>query len=268
MNTTHRITTRHIRELKGKRKIVALTAYDYSLARLVDQAGVDLILIGDSLGMTMQGEETTVPVTLDNMIYHSRLVSRAVDHALVVADMPFASYTESVEVGYRNAVRLLQEGRVSAVKVEGGVELCPMIEKLVNTGVPVMGHLGLQPQMVLQYGGYLLQARTPEAVEKIIANAKALEQAGCFSLVLEKIPRDVAEMVTNSISIPTIGIASGPLCDGQILVLHDMLGLQPEVKFKFARRYAEVGNTIISAVEQYRDDIKNLNFPTDEESYP
>ncbi len=267
MSTIQRITTKRIRAMKGKQKIVSLTAYDYSMARLVDAAGVDMILIGDSLGMVIQGEETTIPVTLEQMIYHSKLVSRAVEHALVAADMPFASYTESVEQGYHNSVHLLQEGRVSAVKLEGGKELVPLIKKLVHSGIPVLGHLGLQPQMVLQYGGFVLQGDTPETAETILENAIALQDAGVFALVLEKVPRALAAKITDTLTIPTIGIASGPECDGQILVLYDMLGLQPEVKFKFARRYIEGGELIQNAIGRYAEDIRAVKFPNDGESY-
>lgn len=262
-----RITTRRIKAMKNQQKIVALTAYDYTSAMLVDSAGVEIILIGDSLGMVIQGEETTIPVTLDQMIYHSRLVSKAVQRALVVGDMPFASYSESVEQGYRNAVRLIQEGRVSAVKLEGGQEILPLVKKLTQFGIPVMGHIGLQPQSVLQYGGYILQGETDLASEKLLEDAIALEQAGVFSIVLEKVSRSTSKKLTNSLSIPTIGIASGVECDGQILVFHDLLGLQPNIHFKFARRYAEVGTEILKAVQQYSMDVREMKFPSEEESY-
>ncbi|MCX7834461.1 MAG: 3-methyl-2-oxobutanoate hydroxymethyltransferase [bacterium] len=260
-----RITTRRIRQMKNQQRIVALTAYDYTTAKLVDAAQVDIILIGDSLGMVIQGEETTIPVTLDQMIYHCRIVSKAVQRALVVGDMPFASYSESIEQGYRNAIRVVQDGRVSAVKLEGGFDIIPLVQKLTKFGVPVMGHIGLQPQSVLQYGGYVLQGNAEE--KTLIEEAKALEGAGAFCIVLEKVSVKTAEKITNSISIPTIGIASGPYCDGQILVFHDVLGLQPEVHYKFVRRYAEIGLLIKNAIERYANDVRESNFPSINESY-
>ncbi|MBM3325395.1 MAG: 3-methyl-2-oxobutanoate hydroxymethyltransferase [Calditrichaeota bacterium] len=248
-------------------KIVALTAYDATFARLLDQAGVDIILVGDSLGMVIQGLDTTLPVTLEETIYHTRCSAQAISRALLVADMPFMSYQASVEQAALNAGRCLKEGGAQAVKLEGGEEFAPTIHKLVAVGIPVMGHCGMQPQRVREYGGYLLQGADEVQAERIVRDAHAVASAGAFSLVLEKIPRALARRITNELRIPTIGIAAGPDCDGQILVSYDMLGLADQFKFRFVRRYIEGAELIRKAVKEYGEDIRAGKFPSDKEAF-
>ncbi len=256
-----RITVPDILESKGKRKIVSLTAYDYTTARILDEAGIDIILVGDSLSNVFQGNDTTLSVSLEEMLYHTKVVSKAVKRALVVGDMPFMSYQVSLEEGMRNAMRFLKEAGAHAVKIEGGYEVVELVRKLTSYGVPVMAHIGLMPQRVHAYGGYKL-FREKELVDV----AKALENAGAFSVVLEKVSYKLAKEITEALSIPTIGIASGPYCDGQVLVFHDMVGLTP-YRFKFARRYLEGYELFKKAVLSFIEDVRQGNFPSLEESY-
>jgi 3-methyl-2-oxobutanoate hydroxymethyltransferase len=252
---------------RSGRPIIALTAYDYATARLVDEAGMDMILIGDSLAMVVMGLESTLAVTVDEMLHHTRAVRRAVRRALVVADMPFGSYHTNAEEGLRNAVRFLKEGGAEGVKIEGGRDRAPLVKQLVSAEIPVVGHIGLTPQSVHRMGGYRVQAKTAEAVQTLRDDAQALEEAGAFALVLEGIPREVAQKITAERTIPTIGIGAGPDCDGQILVFHDLVNLTFGPPAKFVRRYGDVGKMIREAVEAYRIDVEARIFPSEEESY-
>jgi 3-methyl-2-oxobutanoate hydroxymethyltransferase len=248
------------------KKIAVLTAYDASAAALVEKAGIDVILVGDSLGMVIQGRETTLEVTLDDVIYHCRAVSRAVKRPLVVADMPFLSYHTGVDDAVRNAGRLVQQGGAAAVKLEGGTPaVCEVVARLVEVGIPVMGHLGLTPQSYHQFGGFRKQAKTPEDAETLLRQAHEIQAAGAFSLVLESIPAAVAAQVTAALDIPTIGIGAGPHCDGQVLVMHDILGLG-EYSPPFAKVYAPVGQQMIQAFENYAAEVRSGKFPPDTES--
>jgi 3-methyl-2-oxobutanoate hydroxymethyltransferase len=247
-------------------KIVCLTAYDYSFARLLDSCGVDVILVGDSAANVVYGMRTTLNIGMEEMIYHTRAVANGVQRALVVSDMPFLSYQVSQEQAVLNAGRLLQNG-AEAVKVEGAGPMLETIRRLVELGMPVMGHLGLTPQAVHKLGGYRLQARKPEEQARLLADAQALEQAGCFALVLEKIPAEVAKTVTSKLSIPTIGIGAGPDCDGQVLVLQDMLGFSSEPAFKFVKRYAEICRVVQEAVAEYIAEVRSGRFPGKEHSF-
>lgn len=263
---TGKVTVPSIRARKGSEApISVLTAYDYTMARLLDEAGVDIVLVGDSLGAVIQGEDTTIPVTLDQMIYHSACVAKGVQRALVVTDMPFMSYQVSVEKALESAFRILKEGRTSAVKVEGGVTIVDTIRRMIELDIPVMGHIGLTPQSYHRMGGYKVQGFSDG--EKLIADAKALDEAGVFSIVLEGIPNDLAAEITEIVSVPTIGIGAGPDCDGQVLVTHDLLGMQNKKAPKFVRQYAQLSSTILSAVQQYIDDVQTGAFPSDEFSY-
>ena len=248
-------------------KISWLTAYDYTTAAIVDAGGVDAILVGDSASNVAAGNLTTLPITLDEMIYHARSVARAVNHALVICDMPFGSYQVSEEDGLRNAIRIMKETGVDAVKIEGGAEIAPMIRKMVGAGIPVSGHLGLTPQSVHKFGGYGLRAKDEAEAEKLIADAKALDEAGCFCIVLEKIPAALAERVTKAVSCATIGIGAGPQCDGQVLVYADMLGMNRGFKPKFLRQYADLYEVMTNAVGRYVNDVKTADFPNETESY-
>jgi 3-methyl-2-oxobutanoate hydroxymethyltransferase len=251
---------------KGE-KIAMLTAYDYIMAGILDSIEIDAILVGDSVGMVFAGYENTIPVTMDMMIYHSRVVTRAVKRALVIGDMPFISYQTSMRDAIKNAGRFLKEGRVSAVKIEGGVEIANIAKRLVDLGIPVMGHIGLTPQSVHKFGGYKTQGKTEAGANKLKDDAKALESAGCFSIVLEKVAYKVSKEITENISIPTIGIGSGPYCDGQVLVIQDMLGLFEKVQFKFVKQYAKLSHVIKSACSEYIKDVKDKKFPTMEHSF-
>jgi 3-methyl-2-oxobutanoate hydroxymethyltransferase len=242
-------------------KIVMLTAYDATMARLLDRAGVDAILVGDSLGTVILGLDTTLPVTLDAMVHHTRAVVRGAERAFVVADMPFLTFQVSVAESVRNAGRLLQEGGAAAVKLEGGRPVVDVVKRLVDIGVPVMGHLGLQPQSVHQAGGYVKQATRPEAVDALMIDALALQDAGAFSLVLESIPADVARSVTRELAIPTIGIGAGPDCDGQILVSYDMLGLFDGFVPSFVHQYAKLGDAVVAATRDYAADVRAGRYP-------
>jgi len=249
------------------KKIVCLTAYDYPTARLLDEAGVDVILVGDSLAMVALGYDSTLPVTLDEMIHHARAVRRGTKRALLVADMPFGSYHSDTAESLRNAVRFVKEAGVEAVKVEGGERRLELIARLTEAEIPVMGHIGLTPQSVNALGGYRVQGKTTDGAEQLLRDARAVEAAGAFAIVLEAVPRELAAQITRELRIPTIGIGAGPDCDGQILVVHDMLGLTFEQTPKFARKYANIGEVISSAVRTYCEDVRSGNFPSDRESY-
>ena len=247
--------------------IVALTAYDYATARLVDEAGVDMILVGDSLAMVVMGYENTLAVTMDEMLLHTRAVRRAVRHAMVIADMPFGSYQVSTEEGIANATRFLKEAGAQAVKLEGGASRLDLVRRLTDAEIPVMAHLGLTPQSVHRMSGYRVQGKSVAAIHHLIKDALALEAAGAFAVVLEGIPSEVAQRITAALHIPTIGIGAGAHCDGQILVLHDLINLSFSPTAKFVRRYADASALITDAVQRYRDDVQGRNFPAEEESY-
>jgi 3-methyl-2-oxobutanoate hydroxymethyltransferase len=263
-----RITTHVIQELKSKgEKISALTAYDYSLARLVDAAGVEIILVGDSASNVMAGHETTLPITLDQMIYHATSVVRAVKRALVVVDLPFGSYQGNSSEALRSAIRIMKESGAHSVKMEGGLEVRESIIRVLSAGVPVMGHLGLTPQSIYKFGTYAVRAKEETEAQKLMEDAKMLENIGCFGVVLEKIPATLTKQVSETLTIPTIGIGAGPDADGQILVLHDLLGINKEFKPRFLRRYADLHGVITQAIEHYVDDVKDREFPSKEEAY-
>jgi len=251
----------------AQKKITCLTAYDYPTARIVDEAGVDVVLVGDSLGMVMLGYDSTLPVTLDEALHHTKAVRRGVQHALVVGDMPYGTYHGEIHEAIRNAMRFVKEAGAEAVKIEGGERRLELIARLTEAEIPVMGHVGLTPQSVNAMGGYRVQGKTPGAAEQLLRDARAVEAAGAFAIVLEGIPREVAAEITRSVRIPTIGIGAGPDCDGQILVLHDILGLTFQEPPKFARRYAGVSDVITQAVREYCADVQSGSFPSDAESY-
>ena len=246
--------------------ITCLTAYDYASARLVDEAGIDMVLIGDSLGMVMLGYDNTLPVTVEEMLHHTRAVRRGVKRAFLIADMPFASYQVSGDEAIRNAARFIKDG-AEAVKIEGGEKRALLVERLVDAEIPVVGHIGLTPQSLHAMGGYKVQGKSLKAVEQLMHDALALERCGVCCVVLEGIPREVAALITQEIEIPTIGIGAGPDCDGQVLVFHDVLGLTFAPPPKFVRRYADLGATITSAVQAFKSDVKSGGYPSDEESY-
>jgi 3-methyl-2-oxobutanoate hydroxymethyltransferase len=263
-----KITVPSLLEKKSLRQpITAVTAYDYASARLVDEAGLDIVLVGDSLAMVMQGHENTLAVTMDEMLLYTRGVRRAVRRALLVADMPFGSYQTDENEGIANAVRFVKESGAEAVKLEGGRERKEIVRRIVGAEIPVMGHIGLTPQSVHRMGGYKVQGKTMEAIDELRTDALALEDAGCFALVLEGVPRELARIVTDELKIPTIGIGAGPDCDGQILVLHDMMSMTFSPPAKFVRRYADVAGVMRSALEEYRHDVEARTFPSDKESY-
>lgn len=263
-----KVTVPEIMNMKQKgEKITALTAYDYSFARILDQAGVDILLVGDSLGSVIQGQESTLPVTLEEMIYHTKAVVRGRNRALVVADMPFLSFQVSLEEAKRNAGRFLQEARAEAVKIEGGVAVHQTIEAIVQMGIPVMGHVGLTPQSIHRFGGYKVQGKERKRREIILQDALAVEESGAFSIVLEGIPMDLAKEITQRLSIPTIGIGAGVNCDGQILVVHDMLGLFDKFTPKFVKRYADLGEIMTDAVKNFISDVRKENFPDEIHSF-
>jgi len=251
----------------NKKKITCLTAYDYPTARLMDEAGVDVVLVGDSVAMVVLGYESTLPLTMEESLHHTKAVRRGVQRALVVADMPFGTYQGDVNEALKNAVRFVKEAGAEAVKVEGGERRLEVIARLTEAEIPVMGHVGLTPQSVNAMGGYRVQGKTERAAEQLLRDARAVEAAGAFSIVLEGIPRELAAEITKSLRIPTIGIGAGPDCDGQILVLHDLLGLTFQEPPKFARRYANVGEMISQAVREYCADVQVGSFPSDAESY-
>jgi 3-methyl-2-oxobutanoate hydroxymethyltransferase len=263
-----KITTQTVVEMKAQgEKISMLTAYDFTMARIVDQAGIDIILVGDSASNVMAGYETTVPMTMEHMIYHASCVVRGVDRALVIADLPFMSYQVTSKEALISAGRMMKEAGAHGVKLEGGKSIINTVTKIVEAGIPVMGHLGLTPQSIYQFGTYKVRATENAEAEQLLEDAKRLEEAGCFALVLEKIPAQLAERVTSSLSIPTIGIGAGAKCDGQVLVTHDMLGLNKEFKPRFLRRYADMHTTMTDAVQQYISDIKSGEFPNENEQY-
>ncbi|GGH75220.1 MAG: 3-methyl-2-oxobutanoate hydroxymethyltransferase [Bacteroidetes bacterium] len=263
-----KITTNSVQEMKRNgEKISMLTAYDYTLARIVDAAGIDVILVGDSASNVMAGHETTLPITLDQMIYHASSVVRAIDRALVVVDLPFGSYQGNSKEALTSAIRIMKESGGHAVKLEGGTEIVDSIERILKAGIPVMGHLGLTPQSIYKFGTYTVRAKEEAEAEKLLEDAKALEEAGCFALVLEKIPRKLAKRVAESLEIPVIGIGAGPDVDGQVLVLHDMLGMTHEFHPRFLRRYLDLYDQITGAVGNYVSDVKNRDFPNEKESY-
>jgi len=251
----------------NKKKITCLTAYDYPTARLMDEAGVEVVLVGDSVAMVMLGYESTLPLTLEESLHHTKAVRRGVQRALVVADMPYGSYHGELNEALRNAMRFVKEAGAEAVKVEGGERRLELISRLTEAEIPVMGHVGLTPQSVNALGGYRVQGKTPGTAEQVLRDARAVEAAGAFAIVLEAMPRELAAEITQALHIPTIGIGAGPDCDGQILVLHDMLGLTFQDPPKFARRYANVGEIISQAVREYCADVQKGNFPADAESY-
>ncbi|MCQ2345176.1 MAG: 3-methyl-2-oxobutanoate hydroxymethyltransferase [Paludibacteraceae bacterium] len=265
---TSRMTTSKIRQMKQNgEKIAMITSYDFTLASLVDQAGVDMILVGDSASNIVCGNQYTLPITVDEMIFLTRGVVRAAQHALVVIDMPFGSYQVSEEEAVRNAIRMMKESGADAVKLEGSEEILPAVQHMIKAGVPVCAHLGLTPQSVNQFGGYGLRAKEEAEADKLLRDAQLLDKAGCFCMVLEKIPAQLAEKVTVAVSCPTIGIGAGPKCDGQVLVLHDMLGLNQGFKPKFLRHFAELADEVKSAVGDYVMAVRDQSFPNAEESY-
>ncbi|MFQ5579363.1 MAG: 3-methyl-2-oxobutanoate hydroxymethyltransferase [Nitrospiria bacterium] len=263
-----RVTVPLIQKKKEKgEKISVLTAYDFSFAKLVDEAGIDMILVGDSLGTVVQGEANTLPVTMEQMLYHTRMVARAVKRALVVGDMPFMSYQIGIDETIKNAGRFLKEAGAAAVKLEGGAVVADRIAALIRYDIPVMGHIGLTPQSIHRMGGYKVQGKIPSQAKQLIADAKALETAGAFSLVLEGMPTTVAQEIRAVLRIPTIGIGAGPHCDGQVLVLHDLLGLMTHFQPKFVRRYADLSSIASEAFRHYKTDVESGKFPTEEEGY-
>lgn len=263
-----KVTTHTLQEMKRVgENITMLTSYDYSLARLVDSAGIDVILVGDSASNVMAGNDTTVPITLEHMIYHAQCVVNGVDRALVVVDMPFGTYQGDTKLALKSAIRIMKESAGHAVKLEGGAEITDSIKRILTAGIPVMGHLGLTPQSIYKFGTYGVRAKGDEEAERLISDALELQESGCFAIVLEKIPADLAKMVSDRLDIPTIGIGAGPHCDGQVLVLHDMLGITKDFSPRFLRRYADLGDAVDNAVKQYITDVRSGDFPNDEESY-
>lgn len=262
-----KITASTLQEMKDRsEKITMLTAYDYPTARLLDEAEIDCILVGDSLGNVILGYDNTLPVKMGEMLHHTRAVTRGVEHSLVIGDMPFLAHKTGNERAVQNAGRFIQEADAEAVKIEGGSESLEQIEKIVNSGIPVMGHLGLTPQRILQFGGYRVQGKSPAKAQKILEDALKLEKAGVFSIVLESIPQELAKMITEKIDIPTIGIGAGPHCDGQVLVLHDILGLS-ELSPKFVKQYEDLSSPLKNAVKSFRKEVKESDFPTSKHSY-
>ena len=262
-----RVSSQNIFNRKGKKRISVLTAYDYPLARLVDEAGLDIVLVGDSLGMVVFGEETTLRVTMDEMVRHTRAVSRAVRRALIVSDMPYRSYL-TPSLALKNARRLIRNGKAQAVKLEGGsASICQIVRFLRKHHVAVMGHIGLLPQSVRKLGGYKVQGRSEKEADRLLKEAQALEQAGVFSMVLECIPARLAQRITRAVGVPTIGIGAGLFCDGQVLVLHDLLGLYDKIQPKFVRRFATLRTPILKALRDYKKSVENKSFPSLEESF-
>ena len=263
-----KITVPHIVKMKQRgEKITCLTAYDYSFARILDEAGVEMLLVGDSLGCVVQGRANTLAVTMDEMIYHTRLVTRGRKRALVIGDMPFMSYQVGKDDALRNAGRFFQEAGAEAIKLEGGVAVQESIRAIVDAGMPVMGHIGLTPQSVHQFGGYKIQGRDKERREAVLGDAVAVEEAGAFAVVLEGIPQDLASEISQRLAIPTIGIGAGLQCDGQVLVIHDMLGLFDDFMPKFVKRYADVKQTMLGAVKEFVSEVKERKFPAEEHSF-
>ncbi len=274
MSTTHdeqttpsKLTTQAIRARKGGKKLSMLSLYDFPFARLAQEAGIDILLVGDSLGMVVHGFDSTVPVTMDDVVYHARAVRRGAPRTHVVADLPFLTYHIDTPRAVENAGRLVQEGGADSVKLEGGREVAERIEAIVRAGIPVMGHVGLTPQSVGALGGFKVQGRDEASARKILDDARAVADAGAFAIVVEVVPAELGALITERVSIPTIGIGAGPSCDGQVLVAHDMLGLQERIIGRFAKIYAEVGEQIRSAFAAYKDEIESGEFPGEEHSY-
>jgi len=263
-----RVTISQVKEMKQKgEKITVLTAYDYSTAKIVDEVGVPLIVVGDSLGMVVLGYESTIPVTMDEMIHHTKTVVRGTKRAMVIGDMPFMTYHVSMEDALRNAARFIQEAGAQAVKLEGGVTVAEKIKHIVDCGIPVMGHIGLTPQSIHQFGGYKVQGRSPEAAARLLQDAKAVEEAGAFAVVLETVPTPLATLISQKIGIPTIGIGGGPGCDGQVQVINDVLGSFTDFVPKHAKQYAKVADIVRNAVSQYYSEVTAGTFPTDQQSF-
>ncbi|MCC8038069.1 MAG: 3-methyl-2-oxobutanoate hydroxymethyltransferase [Bacteroidales bacterium] len=268
VDNKRKVTTRRLAEMKQRgEKIAMLTAYDYSMARLVDQAGMDVILVGDSASNVMAGHITTLPITLDQMIYHAQCVTRGVERALVVVDLPFGSYQGNSKEALASAIRIMKESGAEAVKMEGGAEIRESIERILSAGIPVMGHLGLTPQSINKFGTYNVRAKEEAEAQKLIEDARMLDEIGCFALVLEKIPAALAVRVAREVSIPVIGIGAGGGCDGQVLVLQDMLGVTQGFQPRFLRRYADLATTITGAISHYVEDVKSQDFPNEKEQY-
>jgi 3-methyl-2-oxobutanoate hydroxymethyltransferase len=267
-NDVKRITTHTVQKMKASgKKISMLTAYDYSFARIIDAAGIDVILVGDSASNVMAGHETTLPITLDHMIYHAQSVIRGAKRCLVVVDLPFGSYQSNSDIALASAIRIMKETGAHAIKLEGGEEVLDSVKRIISAGIPVMAHLGLTPQSIYKFGTYNVRAKEEAEANKLRQDAKLLEEAGCFAVVLEKIPAALAKEVSASLHIPTIGIGAGPHCDGQVLVMHDMLGINTEFKPRFLRQYLDMHQQVTKAVQQYISDVKSSDFPSEAESY-
>jgi 3-methyl-2-oxobutanoate hydroxymethyltransferase len=267
-NEIKRVTTHQLQEMKNRgEKIAMLTAYDFSIGKILDSAGVDVLLVGDSASNVIAGHETTLPITLDQMIYHASSVIRGVKRALVVVDLPFGSYQGNSSEALRSAIRIMKESGAHAIKMEGGIEIKESILRILSAGVPVMGHLGLTPQSIYKFGTYAVRAKEEDEADKLLEDAKVLQDCGCFGLVLEKIPAKLAERVSKTLQIPIIGIGAGPFVDGQVLVTHDMLGITTEFKPRFLRRYADLSSIMNKAVKNYIKDVKDKDFPNKEELY-
>lgn len=263
-----KVTTHVLQDMKvRKEKIAMLTGYDFTLAKIIDAAGIDIILVGDSASNVMAGHSTTLPITLDQMIYHAASVVRAIERALVVVDLPFGSYQGNSKVALDSTIRIMKESGAHAVKLEGGSEIKESIERIISAGVPVMGHLGLTPQSIYKFGTYTVRAKEEAEAQKLLEDAVQLQESGCFALVLEKIPAELAKKVSETVQIPVIGIGAGPHCDGQVLVLHDMLGLTKDFHPRFLRRYLNLYEEIEGAVQQYIKDVKAVDFPNEKEQY-
>lgn len=263
-----KVTTHTLKRMKDAgEKIAMITAYDFSFAKLFDAGGIDVILVGDSASNVMAGHETTLPITLDQMIYHAQGVVRGINRCLVVVDMPFGTYQSNSDIALASAIKIMKETGGHSIKLEGGAEVVDSIKKIVSAGIPVMGHLGLTPQSIYKFGTYTVRAKEEAEAEKLKSDIKLLEEAGCFAVVLEKIPAKLAKEVSESVSIPTIGIGAGPYCNGQVLVMHDMLGINSEFKPRFLRQYANLGEQITTAIQQYVGDVRSGSFPNLEESY-
>ena len=268
VNDNRKVTTHRFMEMKHKgEKISMLTSYDFTMAGLVDKAGVDAILVGDSASNVMAGNSTTLPITVDQMIYHAKSVMKAVNRALVVCDMPFGSYQVNAADGVTNAIRIMKESGCDALKLEGGVEILDTVKRILDAGIPVMGHLGLTPQSINKFGSYAVRAKEEAEAEKLLSDAQKLDEIGCFSIVMEKVPAQLAKQVTAAVKCPTIGIGAGNGCDGQVLVIADMLGMTQGFSPRFLRRYADLHEVITAAVGNYVSDVKSGDFPNDSESY-
>ncbi len=268
MPDVKKVTTHTLQKMKAAgEKIAMLTAYDFSFARIFDAAGIDVLLVGDSASNVMAGHETTVPITMDQMIYHAQSVVRGISHCLVVVDLPFGTYQGNSDIALASAIRVMKETGGHSIKLEGGEEVLDSIRKIVGAGIPVMGHLGLTPQSIYKFGTYSVRAKEEAEAAKLKKDALLLQEAGCFGIVLEKIPATLAKEVTDSLHIPTIGIGAGPHCDGQVLVMHDMLGINNEFNPRFLRKYAQLHDTIMTAVSQYVKDVRSQDFPNDQEQY-